>query len=130
MKVNIPKHFVDEVTQHLIGRGERDVATHTAQRWIAKGKAEPADEGSAEYQRELEDNRPKEIPGGGDDNVVTGPAAETFLPEDFPERDKLIAAGLDTVEKLKAKDAADKIGAVEGISKAGLTKIGLAIDKI
>lgn len=53
----------------------------------------------------------------------------TELPEDFPSRDKLIEAGFETIESLQTKDAEAKLGQIDGLPKAEIKKIGLALSK-
>ena len=53
--------------------------------------------------------------------IAAAPAVENPLPADLPARDKLFAAGYDTVEKVK--EAGDGLLDVVGVSKNILKKI-------
>jgi hypothetical protein len=57
-------------------------------------------------------------------------ATHSDIPADFPERDKLIAAGITTVAQLKEEGVKDRIDAIAGIGPATITKIGLAITEL
>jgi hypothetical protein len=48
VKVNVLKHFTDNNTQSLVGRGERIVDAATAERWVFLGKADILDDDSSE----------------------------------------------------------------------------------
>lgn len=56
-------------------------------------------------------------------NASTEP---TELPEDFPSRDKLVAAGLTTTQAVSAKSD-DELVALEGIGEASVKKIRAAL---
>lgn len=131
MKVHVNQHFIDSRGHRLIGAGERDVDRATAQRWIADGKAVAVDEESEAVSEEISSGRPKQIPGQGSDNDPKDPPAETPLPKNFPSRDKLAAAGFETVESIRAMTGPDELGAkVPGLNKSEITRIGLAVSQL
>lgn len=117
--------------------GEWEVDSVTAGNLIAKGRATrvggakpvvkkpQADESTG---KALE-NKPVENPRIPEKKEETE-TGDTPLPEDFPSREVLEAAGFGTVESLKAPDVQEKVAAVEGLTPADVTKIGLAISKI
>lgn len=53
--------------------------------------------------------------------------AESDIPVDFPEREKLIIAGISTVASLKEANVKERLEDILGFGPATVTKIGLAI---
>lgn len=60
---------------------------------------------------------------------TTEPITGTPLPENTPERDKLIAAGVTTLEKLKSMSQEDLMG-LDKIGTATVAKIGLFLAEL
>ncbi|MFW6084876.1 MAG: hypothetical protein ACODAA_06655 [Gemmatimonadota bacterium] len=78
---------------------------------------------SIEERLEALESRENEA-GGGDDGAGTPPEGGT-LPEDFPSRDELVEAGLDTLAKVRA---ADDLTVVNGIGPARAKEIAEQLD--
>lgn len=56
--------------------------------------------------------------------------AESDIPVDFPEREKLIIAGISTVASLKEANVKERLEVIPGFGAATVTKIGLAITEL
>ncbi len=136
-KINITKRFIDEASggSQLRAPGEIEVDEKTAARLVKAGRAHII---GREQKPGDVDRVPKPVvtPAGANPridaqselgNQAPSEPGETPLPEDFPKRDQLIAAGFDTIEKLKGPDVREKLLAIEGLGEASVTKIGLAV---
>jgi hypothetical protein len=131
VKIKIKTRFVDEQGGRLFAPGIWDVHPSISMRLVANGKATlvgPAPAAKAPGEKALTKapaTNPRIPPAKEPDEVVPTP-----LPEDFPSRDVLAAAGLDTVEQLQAPDIKETLSGVDGLTPADITKIGLAISKV
>lgn len=107
MRVKILKRFIAD-SGHLFAPGEREVDNATAKRLISRGKAVA---------------------------VAVSPLVERLaaqgssdIPEDFPERDRLISAGITSIAQLK--DTELDLSDIEGIGPAKRAKIEAAITEL
>lgn len=107
MRVRILKRFIAD-SGHLFAPGEREVDNATAKRLISRGKAVA---------------------------IAVSPLVERLaaqnasdIPEDFPERERLMAAGITSVEQLS--DPALDLSDIEGIGPAKRAKIEAAIAEL
>ncbi len=129
MQVQILKHFVDQRSGILYGKGLRDLSTPLAEKFLKEKKAVLP----GRVPREEQTGRPKVIlvenQEGGDDSGLND-ATESDLPEDFPEREKLIANGLGTIALLSVSDAREKIEAIKGIGPVRVSDIGIALSEL
>lgn len=130
MKINITKRFVDERGGRLLAPGIQEIDDKDAERLIAAGKAVSLSAAEEKAEAALTSEQAAKTTADAGSQASEGPSEGSDIPAGFPERDILIAGGLDTVKKLKDETAKDKIEALEGISKAKLTKIGLAIEEL
>lgn len=123
------RRFTDEGGQ-LFGPGEWSVDPAVSMRLIAGGRARlagaPAAKAPAKAPPAPTANNPRIPPP----QEPEGEAEPTPLPEDFPSRETLVAAGLDSVEALKAPEIKETLAGIEGLTPAEITKIGLAISKV
>lgn len=130
VKIKIKARFTDEQGGRLYGPGEWDVDPAVSMRLIASGKAtlvgaKAATPATKPTGDKAPPANPRIPPAPPTEEVV-----DTQLPDDFPLKEALVAAGFDTVEKLKAPDVKDALGEVKELTPADITKIGLAISKI
>jgi hypothetical protein len=142
----ITKNSVIDGFGHGYGRGKWLLDEKTAEYADSKewGRRATPDDYTKEELKELEDKlagksakvgRPDDAPPSDlDRNKKTaseddGPKrvpVEKALPDDFPGREELVAAGYDTLSKVR-KASEEDLAAIKGIGKATLTKIGLEI---
>jgi hypothetical protein len=134
VKIRIKTRFTDEQGGQLFGPGEWDVDPAVSMRLIAAGRAtlvNPPKGEAAAPQTKKEPTKPQTNPRIPPANTEEGgEAKETPLPEGFPNQATLAVAGFTTVESLQVPDVREKLAAVEGLTPADITKIGLAISKI
>src|SRR5690606_25545082 len=113
MKVKILKRFVDG-RGFLRAPGIADLDDKTAASLITQGRAASV---SAAEVKEAEKEAPKTSAATGE------------LPEDFPERERLVEAGFDTLESLREEGAEEEILEIDGIGKGTLKKIQKALEE-
>lgn len=122
MRIYIYKRFVGEGGR-MWADGERDIDPKTGAELIAQGRAEeieveaPASVGIA---ARVAATLPTAVTVSDDDEN-----AAQAIPEDFPERDLLIAGGVTTLDQLLDPEA--ELDLIEGIGPARLAKIEAAI---
>lgn len=128
VKVKITGRFTYERT--LFGPGEWEVAPATAHGLVAEGRAtivgEKAAKAPAKEPPKAPPANPRIPPAKEPEEEVTS----TPLPEGFPCQATLAVAGYDSVESLRVDGIKEKLEAVEGLTPADVTKIGLAISKV
>lgn len=133
------KRFTDEGGK-MFGPGKWSVDPAVSMRLIAQGKAVLANapKGADKAAGEKELGKGKEPPKPPANPRVPPPATtegdgeptQTPLPEGFPSQATLAVAGFTSVESLRVDGIKEKLEAVEGLTPADVTKIGLAISKI
>ncbi len=126
MRIYIYKRFVGEGGR-MWADGERDIDPKTGAELIAQGRAEeieveaPASVGIA---ARVAATLPTAVTVSDDDDEN----ADQEIPEDFPERDLLIAGGVTTLDQLLDPEA--ELDLIEGIGPARLAKIEAAISTL
>lgn len=122
--------FSDSVLSRHFSFGEYELDEANAMRLEKDGKGSVI--GKSKKDNSSDDNSNSE---NTEDNNSTDenkdknpPAGGTELGDKFPSKDVLVAAGFDTIEKVKELDQ-DKLSALK-LSKADITKVGLAIAEL
>lgn len=131
VKIRIKTRFVDEQGGRLFAPGDWDVEPAISMRLIASGKATLVGGGGQAAKAPAKE--PPKAPGPNPRIPVKEPEAEvtsTPLPEGFPSQATLAVNGFDSVESLQVPDVKEKLAAIEGLTPADITKIGLAISKV
>ena len=143
MKINITRRFTG-VGNRLFGPGPITLDDALAKDLIAQGRAEaiesddvsfsdadfdPEIESVEDYlkppwEEEGEEDAEEEHPLGDTERFVQG------IPEDFPEANKLAAAGITTIEDLKDPGLRDRLDGIKGIGPATINKIAAAIAEL
>lgn len=123
------RRFTDEGGQ-LFGPGEWNVDPAVSIRLIANGRAKLANPPATKAQAPKDPPKPPSNPRIPPVKESEGEVGATPLPEGFPSQATLAVAGYSTVESLKVPDIKEKLQAVEGLTGAEITKIGLAISKV
>lgn len=133
VKIKIVKRFVDEQGGRLFAPGIWEVDPRVSMRLVANGRATLVDPPAAATKA-----APAKTPPAPPTNPRIPPVkepegdqvTETPLPDGFPCQATLAVAGYSTVESLKVEGIKEKLGEVEGLTPADVTKIGLAIAKV
>lgn len=116
----------------MYGKGVYELDAETAERFKKEGRGDyvNADDNPKSKQKTAPAQK-KQQEGGAKTNGGTGAPNESDIPGNFVRRGKLIAAGFDTIEKLKAAKQEEIAKAVEGDEDAAIVgKIGLAIEQL
>lgn len=129
MEIQVLKHFVDQRSGKLYGTGKWDLPDHLANKFINQRKAIPYDEFMSNLAQ-VQASNPAAVVLGGGDGPFPSPSDSSDLPEGFPEREKLIAAGLGTIEELAKPEARDKIAAIKGVGPTRVSQIGIALSEL
>jgi hypothetical protein len=130
VKIKIKTRFTDEQGGQLFGPGEWEVDPEVSMRLIAQGRATLVGGAAKAAQTKEPLKPPPPNPRIPPVETEEGDTTETPLPDDFPSKEVLAGAGFATVESLRVPDVKEKLGAVDGLGAADITKIGLAISKI
>ena len=132
VKVKILKRFIEERGGRLRAPSNAavEVDSSVARDWVSQGKAA--------YAGKPPKSQPESAPRLDTENALSATSDEESdtedgaedIPDEFPERELLIKGGFTTIVSLKSPNARDRVKAIDGMTTAKLTKVGMAIDQL